>query len=70
MTKRRVIANGGQTVGQEMIVTIIIKNQTVGSSQNVLKEINVNSITNKKLVRMDQIAIQHSVGLIMCHHEY
>ena len=70
MTKRSVIANGGQTVGQEMIVTYIIKDQTVGSSQNVLKEINVNSITNKKLVRMDQIAILHSVGLIMCHHEY
>ena len=47
-----VYANGGQTVGQEMIVKInlLIKNQTVVYSQTALKEIPVNLITSKRLV--------------------
>jgi hypothetical protein len=68
--KRSFDANGGQIVGQVMIVNFIIKNQTVSSSQNALKEINVNSITNKRHVCMDQIAIQHSVDLTIFHYEY
>jgi len=39
-------ANGGQTVGQEMIVKCLIKNQTVFYSQDALKETNVSTITS------------------------
>ena len=39
-------ANGGQTVGKEMIVKCLIKNQTVFYSQDALKETNVSIITS------------------------
>jgi ABC-type multidrug transport system ATPase subunit len=46
MEKLRELADGGQTVGKEIHVNILIPNQTVVYFQNALKETTVDSITS------------------------
>jgi len=62
-------ANGGQTVGKEMHVNILIRDQIVICFLNVPKETIVNSTINRRLAISELIAIQNYVRLIMCQNE-